>query len=227
MLTSAALCPSTPLLVPELGGRHPALPELRRAVDDAVATMLDAGPDLVAVVGAAPVTATWPVDAAVDFGPFRGEATADGDALPLPLALGATLLRDAGHAGGTRFQGVAPDAPPDACAGLGRELAAAAGTVALLVVGDGSARRSLTAPGWFDGRAAPFDAATERAVRGGDLRALLAVDPDLATALQAGGRPGWQVLAGAADGLSSRSRVGYADAPLGVGYLVAAVRFSA
>jgi hypothetical protein len=225
MLTAAALCPSAPLLVPELGGAHPALPELRDAAAKAVGALLDVAPDLVVVVGAAPATATWPADTAVDLGPFRGTATTTRPALPLPLALGATLLRDAGHPGTWRFQGVAAGAPPPACAALGAGLAAAADRVALLVVADGSACRSLKAPGWFDARAEAFDAAVERAVRAGGLDALLDVDPGLATALQAAGRPAWQVLAGAAHGLACTTRVDYADAPFGVGYLVADLRF--
>jgi aromatic ring-opening dioxygenase LigB subunit len=120
---------------------------------------------------------------------------------------------------------VAPDAATGTCVDLGQSLAGGTGTVALLVVADGSARRSLKAPGWFDARAAAFDAAAERAVRSGDLDALLDLDPDLACALQATGRSSWQVLAGAAGGSACTSRLGYADAPFGVGYLVATLRF--
>jgi hypothetical protein len=224
VIVAAALCPSAPLLVPALGGASPALPALHRAAADAVASLLDTAPDLVAVVGPAPETGSWPTDAAVDFGPFRGAATTTAPALPLSLALGATLLRDAGYTGGVLFHGVAPDATTNACAELGGTLAGTADEVALLVVADGSARRSLKAPGWFDERAAGFDAAAEDAVREGDLPALLDLDADLATTLQATGRSSWQVLAGAIGEAACTSRIGYADAPLGVGYLVASIR---
>jgi hypothetical protein len=224
VIVAAALCPSAPLLALELGGATPPLPELRAATLEAVASLLDAAPDLVAVVGPAPGTGAWPAGTPVDFGPFRGAATTTAPALPLSLALGATLLRDAGYTGGVLFQGVAPDAATGACAELGGTLADAADAVALLVVADGSARRSLKAPGWFDERAAGFDAAVEAAVRDGDLGALLALDAELATTLQATGRSSWQVLAGAVRETACTSRVGYADAPLGVGYLVASIR---
>jgi hypothetical protein len=225
MLTAAVLCPSAPLLVPELGGPDPAVTALRDATGRVVAALLDAEPDVVAVVGAGPTTAAWPADAAVDFGPFRGQATTGRPALPLALALGATALRDAGYGGTPRFQAVAGDAVPDACAAVGRALAGAADRVGLVVVADGSARRTPKAPGWLDPRAEAFDAATEQAVRAGELDALLDVDPDLAAALLAAGRPAWQVLAGAAHGLACAGQVAYADAPFGVGYLVAALRF--
>jgi hypothetical protein len=225
MIVSAALVPSAPLLVPELGGAHPPLAELRSAATRAVAVMLEELPDLVAVVGPAGSTAVHPPDTPVDFGPFLGTATTGRAALPLALALGARLLHDAGHTGGTAFQAVAVDAAREACTALGRSLADGTGRVALLVVGDGSARRTPKAPGWFDERAEAFDAATERAVGSGELAALLDVEPTLATTLQAAGRPAWQVMAGAAGDRGCVSELHYADAPLGVGYLVAAVRF--
>ena len=223
MLVAAALVPSTPLLLPGLGGAHAPLPEMGAAADGAVAALLAAAPDVVAVVGPAPGSGTWPPDSPVDAGPFLGRATTGGPALPLALAVGATLLRRTGFGGQRVLHAVAAGAPPDACAALGRELAGA-DRVGLLVVGDGSACRSPKAPGWFDTRAEAFDAGVERAVRAGDLDALLDVDPGLAAALQAAGRPAWQVLAGAARGTTWTSRIGYADAPLGVGYLVAALR---
>jgi hypothetical protein len=109
--------------------------------------------------------------------------------------------------------------------------------VALLAVGDGTARRSASAPGYLDERAAPFDEAVERAVRDGDLPAIAALDQDLATALLAVGRPAWQALAGALSATDPRAaglrpaghsaagrpqtEILYSDAPLGVAYLVA------
>src|SRR5689334_14882924 len=118
MLVAAALCPSAPLLVPGLGGPDPTVAALRAATAQAVAALRAAGPDVVAVVGAAPATSTWPADTAVDFGPFHGAATTAGPALPLALAVGAAVLRDAGYGGPPLFQGVAPQTGPDACVAL-------------------------------------------------------------------------------------------------------------
>ena len=53
MITSAALCPGPPLLVRELTGADPVLPELREACAEAVATLLRDRPGAVAVVGPA------------------------------------------------------------------------------------------------------------------------------------------------------------------------------
>ena len=85
----------------------------------------------------------------------------------------------------------------DDCLTLGTRIAARAPRVALLAMGDGTARRSTSAPGYLDERAEPFDAAVEHAFRDGDLPALAALDPALAADLLAAGRPAWQVLAGA------------------------------
>jgi hypothetical protein len=94
-------------------------------------------------------------------------------------------------------------------------------------MGDGSARRGPKAPGHFDPRAAAFDAGVERAIRAGDLKALLAIDPALARSLMATGRPAWQVLAGALAAQATAADVHYADDPFGVAYLVATITPSA
>ncbi len=144
--------------------------------------------------------------------------------LPLSLGLGALLLDQAGYQGPRRLLAVGQDDPAQACAALGAGLAAEPGRSALLVMGDGSARRSLKAPGYLDPRAAGLDAEVERAVRSGDLDPLLGLDQALARELMATGRPVWQVLAGALRGLAPSAEVLYCDDPFGVSYLVACLR---
>jgi hypothetical protein len=62
----------------------------------------------------------------------------------------------------------------------------------------------------------------ERALRDGDMAALASLEPGLARDLLATGRAAWQVLAGAMSApRAPAGQVLYADAPLGVGYLVA------
>ena len=88
---------------------------------------------------------------------------------------------------------------------------------------DGSARRGLKAPGYLDDRSVPFDAEVVRAVRAGDMDALLAVDDVLARELMATGRAGWQVLAGAMSNGRPACQIRYCDDPFGVAYLVASL----
>ena len=90
----------------------------------------------------------------------------------------------------------------------------------LLAMGDGSACRTLKAPGYLDPRAEPFDRAVTKALADADTEALLALDPALAAELMVAGRAPWQVLAGAAGG-RYRGEVLYDEAPYGVQYAVA------
>lgn len=251
MIVAAAICPSPPLLAAELTGQADILPELRAACTAAVTWLLAAAPDLVAVAGPAEATGTRDPDGGLCLSSFapalgHGRPLADNSkecargraaAAPLPLALGvgALLLDEAGYAGPRAFHGIAEDEPAAACLAFGRRIAASAPRVALLAVGDGTARRSASAPGYLDERAAPFDDAVEAAVRDGDLSAIAALDQALAADLLAAGRPAWQALAGAltatcppghrlTPGLPTarpRTEILYSAAPFGVAYLVA------
>jgi len=239
MIVSAAICPSPPLLARELtgqaglDGQAGPLPELRDACAAALAALLATAPDLVVVTGPAGLTADFGHHGRLDLAAYAPALGKGGDepALPLSLGVGARLLDEASYAGPRSFRGIGVSAPAEACLRLGRQIAASAPDcpnqrVALLAVGDGSARRSVSAPGYLDERAAPFDESVERAVRDGEPAALAALDPELAAELMADGRAAWQVLAGAltAEGATPgglRGDVLYADAPLGVGYLVA------
>jgi hypothetical protein len=129
------------------------------------------------------------------------------------VGIGAWLLPSA------RQVVVPRDLSPALAAALGETLAR--DDVALLVMGDGSARRSPAAPGYFDERAEPYDAHVARALRDADPEALLAIDPAADDALLVAGRAAWQVLAGAARGRTFTGDLRYDAAPYGVGYFVA------
>jgi hypothetical protein len=229
MITSAALCPWPPLLVRELTGADPVLPELRAACAEAVATLLRDDPEVVAVVGPGTATVSWPGDGRLNIAAFGPGATAARPAerpvLPPAPGIGAYLLDQAGYHGERLIWSVSADEPVAGCRKLGADLAGGSTRTALLTIGDGSARRGPRAPGHFDERAAAFDAEAERAVRAGDLTALLDLDPALARELMATGRPAWQVLAGALEGMAGlAAEVQYAGDPFGVAYLVATLR---
>jgi hypothetical protein len=152
-----------------------------------------------------------------------GEDESAEPTMPLSLTLGAWLLNEAAYAGAVEGVGVPAGESAEAAARLGRRLAGRAERVALLVMGDGSARRSIAAPGYLDERAATFDASVASALARADAEALLALDAELARDLMAAGRAGWQVLAGAAHAADPEwtATLRYDDAPFGVGYLVA------
>lgn len=230
MIAAAALCPAAPLLVRELTGADPAVPELRAACLAAVAELVAAAPDVIAVVGAADQTATWDGALTLDMAVFAPGTRPDAagqrpsGSLPSALGVGAWLLGRAGYHGPRVLESLAGEEPAGRCAAAGAQLAGLAERVSLLVMADGSARRTLRAPGYLDERSAGFDAGVERAVADGRLDALLALDAGLAAELMATGRPAWQALAGAVTGRRVRTEIRYSDAPFGVGYLVASVR---
>ncbi|MER5500620.1 class III extradiol dioxygenase subunit B-like domain-containing protein [Streptomyces sp. NPDC002561] len=235
MLVAAAVCPCPPLLVPEVAaGAAPELDALRDACAEALGVLAAARPDLLVVIGPAdragrgphPEGATGTFgDFGVDLGVRLGRDLAPAGANPLPpsLSVGAWLLaRAEWTAAPVEGLGVGEPLETGRCADTGRKLADRAERVALLVLGDGSACRTLKAPGYLDERAEAFDAAAARALGAADPDALLALDEELAYELKAAGRAPWQVLAGAARGTGLDGRLLYDDAPYGVGYLVAA-----
>ncbi|MFF4652488.1 hypothetical protein [Streptomyces sp. NPDC001380] len=239
MLVAAAVCPCPPLLVPEVAaGAAPELDALRDACDRALRAVAEARPDRLLVVGttdegdpgrrnsfpwgARGSFRRYGVDRTVRLGTGRDPGDGTWGELTASVAVGAWLLERAGWTGPCEARCVRPDEDPDACLRLGAELAEAAPRTALLVLGDGSARRSLKAPGYLDGRAEAFDAAAARALAAADTAALAALPPDRAAGLMAAGRAPWQVLAGAAGGAGLGGRLLYDEAPYGVGYLVAA-----
>ncbi|MEX5708356.1 hypothetical protein AB1484_08555 [Parafrankia sp. FMc6] len=235
-LVAAAVCPHPPLLVPQVAGVDPV--EVRDHASAAVARLCALAPDHIVVVGDDAADAHYAgsaVGSLAGFGvdlSFSLGASGTGPAvLPLSLTIGAWLLREAGWAGRCSARGVPAATGPAAAAAIGADLVATAeadgSRLALLIMGDGSARRTVKAPGSLDPRAAAYDASVSAALATLDVTALLALDPALAADLLAPGRASWQVLAGALrratpgdPARSWTSLVRYDDAPFGVGYLV-------
>ncbi|MGW2057095.1 class III extradiol dioxygenase subunit B-like domain-containing protein [Streptomyces sp. NPDC001840] len=143
--------------------------------------------------------------------------------LPTSLAVAAWLLeRVHWSAAPVSGLGIGEPLATDRCVQAGKEIAGRSDRVALLVMGDGSACRTLKAPGYLDERAAGFDEAVARALAAADAAALKALDAELAYDLKAAGRAPWQLLAGAADDARLSGELLYDAAPYGVGYFVAA-----
>ncbi|MFD9033647.1 class III extradiol dioxygenase subunit B-like domain-containing protein [Streptomyces sp. NPDC059567] len=233
MLVAAAVCPCPPLLVPEVAaGAAGELDAARTACSDAVGLLAASRPDRLYVVGPADESARGPFPAGsagsfagfgVDLSVRLGDGSAGERPLPASLAVAAWLLERTDWADApVEGLGVGERLETAACVSTGRELAATADRVALLVMGDGSACRTLKAPGYLDERAAAFDAEAARALGSADVDALLGLDENLAYELKAAGRAPWQLLAGAAEGAGLDGRLLYEDAPYGVGYFVAA-----
>lgn len=220
MIHAVAFCPHPPLLVPLVAqGAAPELDELRAACRTAIGRVAGLGRELL-VIGSGD---RWQQHGATARGSLAGygvslEIPLGSDEpgpveLPLSLTIGAWLLRetlgpDCGATGlsvGEHDAGAVPGA---------------AAPTALLVMGDGSARRSASAPGYLDARAAGFDAQLVRALHGG-AREALQVDVQLGDELLAAAPRAWSAARPLLDGALYRAELLYDAAPYGVGYFVA------
>lgn len=223
-VVGAAVCPHPPLLVPEVGSAAaPELDDLRAACLAAIEHLSTA--DRLLVLGSAPsAPISYDGSAGGSFGAYGASSVrvGSGDAvLPLSLAMGGWLIEQTKAIDLPRsYLAVPTDAPPARCLELGREIAAGNDRIGLLVMGDGSARRSEHSPVHLHPRAEIFDTTVANALERADSAVLAALDPDLAAELQAAGRAPWQVLAAVLEtGLTGN--LIYHAAPYGVGYFVA------
>ncbi|MGY1635905.1 hypothetical protein ACI78V_04535 [Geodermatophilus sp. SYSU D00742] len=217
---SAAFCPCPPLLLPAVAGRAAAdTAALRNACAEALEAVLACRPEVVVVVGDGADGRFGPGDGGdlrgfgVDLEvPFAGPVQPRGRRTPLAHTVGAWLLDRAGYSG--QRLGVGPGDLADVLAGL-------PGRVGLLAMGDGSARRTVKAPGYLDQAAAPFDDAVAAALAAGDAGALAALDAVEGERLLAAGVPTWRAVGAVLAGREVRARLHLHEAPFGVGYLVA------
>lgn len=244
MLAAVVFVPSAPLLVPELAG--PAASDtgpVRRAALDAVAGAL--GIDRWMAVGTAdgstaglvgePLRGTFArfgVDVPVTIdSAITDVATADVAVTdPLPRmslsALIAGWIAERMSLGPLSVCSVGSATPPAECVAVGTRLAArldeGSDAVGVLVVGDGSTALTDKAPG--GGRresAVALNDAIVAALGSADTDTLMALDPAKCDAEGVGGRVAWQVAAGLVGDRSVRAVPDFADAPFGVGYVVA------
>lgn len=223
MLTVAAVCPHPPVLFPEIAqGAATELDSLRAACDRAVATLGRSGFDRLYVVGRGPIERSHGAEAAGGLSGYGVDLRVG--AGPAVLDLAATTGRWLAERGGLTPDGyleLAPDTRAERALALGAEWTGSAERVALLVMGDGSARRTESSPGRVDEQAVPFDDAVAEALSKADTAALAGLDADAAGELMVAGRPSWQFLAGATQGRPFIGDLLAYEALYGVGYLVA------
>lgn len=197
------------MMIPEIAaGASDDLAALRSACDAAVSTILGSGPDRVVVVGGGDLGTDRDESAGGAFAPYGVDLhVGGGDAdLPLSLAVGAWLLDRAGWSGPRTYSTGTPDV---------------GGRVALLVMADGSAKRSTAAPGFLDDRAEEFDASIAAALAEGDAQTLASLDAELGATLWAAGTTALKTLGELTKGADIVASLRVEVAPFGVGYWVA------
>ncbi|BCB87804.1 class III extradiol ring-cleavage dioxygenase family protein [Phytohabitans suffuscus] len=213
------------MIVPEIaGGAAAELDPLRAACAVAVRRLAASGARSLLVLGSDSSTVDYNSPVRVTFSRWGlPEPPGEPPSLPLSLSVGEWLINRAFvpvPVVTRRFVAIADGASVDECVALAGRLGSEE-PWALLAMGDGSACRGTTAPGYDDPRALPYDEAVERALAGADLDALLGLDPVLSAELMVAGRAPWQVLAAAAAGGTWRATMEYSGAPYGVAYFVA------
>jgi hypothetical protein len=229
VITTAVLCPHPPLLLPGLGGAADPVAGLRAAATDAV-RRATAAASAVVVVGPHDTAARWDPALPVDVRRFGTTAPApQRPALPLSLGVGRRLLEEAGWDGPLDLLTVPWHATDDELDPVADDLAARPDGTALVLLGDGGARRGEKAPGYLDERAFGFDDALADALAGGDAPALRDLDPALAEELMVLGSAAFRLLGRLGDrqGGPARAALTHREDPFGVSYLVASWSFGA
>lgn len=202
------------MLVPEVAaGAADDLADLRQSCDDAIEALLSHEPERIVVIGAGSLAKDLDETSGGSFADYGVDLHVGGHSneLPLSLTVGAWLLARAGWVGPRTYSTGTPDT---------------SGRVALLVMADGSAKRTTESPGYFDERAAAYDTAIAQALETGDAAALANLDHALAAELWVAGAPalttlGELVLSGMAKDATITARMRMNVAPFGVGYFVA------
>ena len=223
VLSSIAIVPSAPVMVPELAsGAAAETGELRAGAVSAAAAL----PQRWIAVGAALADT---VHGPASVGTFAGygvdvrvglSATSAGDptAVPLCVLITGWLRGLAGPQASAEVHAYRTDHDPDTAVGLGRQLRAQidAGDdeVGVLVVADGANTLTPSAPGGYAPDSLPRQAALDDALAAGDAGALTGVAAD------AVGRVAFQVLSGLAEPGPWTAKELYRGAPFGVGYFV-------
>lgn len=208
-VSAVAFCPHPPLLRPGIAtGSEIEMQSLRSACTKAIDRLIGTTPNQLLVLGSDGPLVEWS-----GFAP--GLVDTDSQPMPLSLQVGAWLLSGRMLASAPIYVAIGPDGEPVT---PWPDLPASTG---LLVMGDGSARRSLKGPGYLDERAEPFDTTVLKALAAGSPQLLADVDLELAEALLAAGAPAWVAAAKLLGDDNWRADVLYADAPFGVMYTVA------
>jgi hypothetical protein len=221
VLSTIAIIPSAPVLVPELAGAAAdEVAELRAAMIAAVAAL----PPRWVVVGAAATDVVVGPESVGTFAGFgvdlvvRLSQQATGRPVELPLcALIAGWMRDQAQPDArAEVLAYAANHDADAAMALGRrlraEIDAADEPTGVLVVADGAKTLTPAAPGGYHPSDADVQLALDDALGSGDVPALSRL-PD-----QVVGRVAFGVLAGLAEPAPRSAKELYRAAPYGVGY---------
>jgi hypothetical protein len=225
VLTAIALTPAAPVLIPELAGS--ARTEVA-AIRDGALRAARVLPDRWIAVGVADTDATLDSDVRGTFAGYGADVRvqlgpdASGTIRRLPLcALFAGWLRgEVDPHASVRVHAIAAATPAAIALERGRawgaEIRAAGEPIGVLIVADGAATLTETAPGGYDAAAQAVQQRLDDALGSADVSALREARPEIT------GGAAYQVLAGIAGDTDWTAAEFARGAPYGVGYFAGA-----
>lgn len=215
-----AICPSTPLLVPELAGaagaetaalRDGAVESVRALPRHWIAIGVGSGSYGPGLVG---TFAGFGADVRVSLAP--GEMAPAPAALPLPVLIAGWIRGAAGGQASVEVDLIDDDTDGLAVGSkLRRRIDEAPTPPGILIVADGANTLTEKAPGGYRPEAAAAQQVLWDAIEGGDAAPMRDLPPAVT------GRAAYAVLAGLAGSDQVRARTLYQGAPYGVGYTAA------
>ena len=226
MLSTIAIVPSAPVMVPQLAGSAASeTADLRAAALSAAAALPPrwvgigaASSDRISGPESAGTFAGYGVDVRVGLAP---EAVALGAAparLPLCALIAGWLRGLAAPAASAQVRAYDSGHDLDTALAFGRQLRTeidgAADPIGVLVVADGANTLSPSAPGGYQPDSTPVQAALDDALAAGDSAALTRLPEAIV------GRIAYRVLAGLTEPAPASAKELYRGAPYGVGYFV-------
>lgn len=227
MIVAVGFLPAAPILIDEVAaGAAYELDGLRESCTRVLREVLSHSNEYVVVLADGEFTGWLANDATGSMAPFGVGVQGDGaqrasvhERLAYGHVVGSWLLDRAGNQGVRRAMSVASGGGSMA-ADLLANLDA---SYALIVIGDGSARLSVKAPGYFDPGAQSFDEQMAEALASGDPSLLAKLDGAVAAEQMSSGFEAWY-----ATGLALQSQGAHRwqaesayEAPYGVGYFTA------
>jgi len=143
------------MLILGMTGQTPPPDEVRRPALLAIGEMLNAQPEIVIVIAEGPRDEVFEDHTSLHLHRLGGmrDDSSNARSLPIPLAIGAALLQDAGWSGPVEFHSVATNANV-----LGEQITSDPRNVGLLLLANGSACSSVAAPGSLHPDAHGFNA---------------------------------------------------------------------
>lgn len=159
-ICGVALVPAAPVLIPELTGSSSVADEPRRHAHNVIRQLIETGPNQIIVVSEGDSDAEFDESSSWGLHRIRGASSiAHGstNSLPISLAIGASLLHESGWKGSVLYRALDRSMPTAQATEWAETLSHSMDDVGILLLGNGSARSTMKAPGSLHPNAEEFN----------------------------------------------------------------------